>query len=372
MSLLDEDDQQQFIFSQEDKRAALDSLLQTINTQKEDNVRAQLVIRRKHDKPIVLREVLAKIVNCVNKFKEVGDIITQYDPGHAALPWAAVRLLLQAAASEQQIYNSMMEGLEHVADVIARYAWIETLYLHASSKMRKQLQGAILGLYLAVLEFLAKARCYYSKRTYQRILKSLVPFEEQAVQNYLRTISEEEEKVNEIARLIDSQCLREISKTMEGGFSSLLDRVGGVSQQLAELQVDLSKQKPPSEVERDDLMKWIDATSAYEDYVEVKQARHEDTCDWILQREEFRNWVGPDSSSQAARLLWLHGKLGTGKTLLSGRITEYLLQDQSRLFAYFFCFYGNELKRRCNNIVKSWVYQVVKQDVGACSAAIAI
>lgn len=73
MSLLDEDDQQQF---QEDKRAALDSLLQTINTQKEDNVRAQLVIRRKHDEPIVLREVLAKIVNCVNKFKEVGDIIT--------------------------------------------------------------------------------------------------------------------------------------------------------------------------------------------------------------------------------------------------------------------------------------------------------
>jgi hypothetical protein len=31
----------------------------------------------------------------VEKFKEVGDMIVQYDPGHAALPGAGVRLLLQ-------------------------------------------------------------------------------------------------------------------------------------------------------------------------------------------------------------------------------------------------------------------------------------
>ena len=31
----------------------------------------------------------------MNKFKEVGDIAVQYDPGHAALPWAAIRFFLQ-------------------------------------------------------------------------------------------------------------------------------------------------------------------------------------------------------------------------------------------------------------------------------------
>lgn len=31
----------------------------------------------------------------VNKFKEVVDVAIQYDPVHAALPWAAVRFLLQ-------------------------------------------------------------------------------------------------------------------------------------------------------------------------------------------------------------------------------------------------------------------------------------
>ena len=35
------------------------------------------------------------IISCVNKLKEIGDIAVQYDAGHAALPWAAIRLVLQ-------------------------------------------------------------------------------------------------------------------------------------------------------------------------------------------------------------------------------------------------------------------------------------
>ena len=330
------------------------------------------MIQRKRGKPIVLREVLAKIVSCVNKFKEVGDIITQYDPAHAALPWAAVRLILQAAVSEQQIYDSMLEGLEHVADVIARYAWVETLYLHASSKMRLQLQDSIVKLYIAILEFLAKARRYYSKHTYQRVLKSLVQVDEQAVQKYIRAIAEKEEKVNNIARLVDAQYLREISKTMEGGFSSLLSRVDRISRQVAELQVESGKPKPPTDEEKKDMLKWLDPVSTFDDFHTAKTARQIGTCDWILRREEFQDWLNPEESSGVAKILWLHGKPGTGKTILSARIAEYLLGDRSRLFAFFFCFYGNDLKRDCNSIIKAWIAQIVKQDFDACNIALAV
>ena len=198
-----------------------------------------------------------------------------------------------------------------------------------------------------------KARRYYSKRTYQRVLKSLVQIDEQAVQKYLRAIADEEEKVNKIAQLVDAQYLREISKTMEGGFSSLLDRMGGVSQQIAELKLDLSKQKPPMEVEKEDMLKWLYATSTYEDYHTAKAASQHNTCNWILQRAEFRDWLDQDQSPRAAKVLWLHGKHGTGKTILSARIAQELHEDQTKLFAFFFCFYGNEQKRCCSSIVNS-------------------
>lgn len=44
---------------------------------------------------VVLRDVFAKIAAWIEKFVEVGDIAVQYDPSHAALPWALVRFLLK-------------------------------------------------------------------------------------------------------------------------------------------------------------------------------------------------------------------------------------------------------------------------------------
>lgn len=46
-------------------------------------------------KKIVLREVADKLLAWVEKFKQIGDIVAQYDPVHASLPWAGFRFLLQ-------------------------------------------------------------------------------------------------------------------------------------------------------------------------------------------------------------------------------------------------------------------------------------
>ena len=42
-----------------------------------------------------LRDQADKIISWLAKFKEIGDIAIQKDPGHAALPWAGIRFLLQ-------------------------------------------------------------------------------------------------------------------------------------------------------------------------------------------------------------------------------------------------------------------------------------
>jgi ankyrin repeat domain-containing protein 50 len=44
---------------------------------------------------VILRDVALKIIFWLQKFKEVGDIAANFDPVHAALPWAAFRFLLQ-------------------------------------------------------------------------------------------------------------------------------------------------------------------------------------------------------------------------------------------------------------------------------------
>jgi hypothetical protein len=50
---------------------------------------------KKGNKEVIIRDKLEKVVKWVDKFKEVGDNAIQYDPAHAALPWACVRFFLQ-------------------------------------------------------------------------------------------------------------------------------------------------------------------------------------------------------------------------------------------------------------------------------------
>jgi hypothetical protein len=48
---------------------------------------------------LVLRDVGMKILQWVDGFKEIGDIAAQFDPVHAALPWALFKFLLQVGSN---------------------------------------------------------------------------------------------------------------------------------------------------------------------------------------------------------------------------------------------------------------------------------
>lgn len=44
---------------------------------------------------MILRDIFDKLIKWIDIFKQVGDAAVQYDPVHAALPWAGIRFVLQ-------------------------------------------------------------------------------------------------------------------------------------------------------------------------------------------------------------------------------------------------------------------------------------
>lgn len=44
---------------------------------------------------IILRDIAMKIIGWLRAFQQVGDVVAEADPTHAALPWAIIKLLLQ-------------------------------------------------------------------------------------------------------------------------------------------------------------------------------------------------------------------------------------------------------------------------------------
>ena len=78
-----------------DKLSTLLQLEQEADEARKKCDERRLSYKRNNGEKVILRDVLGKVVKWICMFKEVGDTVIQYGPAHAALPWAAVRFLLQ-------------------------------------------------------------------------------------------------------------------------------------------------------------------------------------------------------------------------------------------------------------------------------------
>ena len=155
----------------------LDELLSDVKSRIQECKQRQWTVKR-----IVLRDVFTKIAKWIEKFIDVGDVAVQYDPGHAALPWAAVRFLLTVCTVRDLIKRSMLtsfkvsvqdivqyalvvEGTERVANIVTRYRIIERLYLVKQHETATQLEKHITEIYALILKFLVKAGKFYLSNT---------------------------------------------------------------------------------------------------------------------------------------------------------------------------------------------------------------
>ena len=116
------------------------------------------------------------------------------------------------------------------------------------------------------------------------------------------------------------------------------------------------------------LEKWLKAFYTDDEYDHSLRSRLEGTCDWFLQREQFQTWMATHAASEA-RILWIHGPPGFGKTILTARLIHHLRQIPSLHIASFFCKSETDAGRHPTAIVRSWVAQLINEDLAALEAA---
>ena len=115
-------------------------------------------------KELVIRDICAKIAAHIKKFLAVVDVAVQFDPVHAALPWAGVRFLLQLTFNGFEIFGDIVEGLEKATRLIAQCGILETLVARrgsGSTDAQMHVEEEIVKSYVVVLNFLCKAKKHY-------------------------------------------------------------------------------------------------------------------------------------------------------------------------------------------------------------------
>lgn len=288
---------------------------------------------------VIIRDVLDKIAIWVNKFKEVGDVVMQYDPLHAALPWAGIRFLLQASVNDIETFTIMAERLEIVARLTARYSIFEAVYLPPDrgllSTVQAKLLDALALLYADCLKHLMDIGKYYDRSTKGRITQSIFGSSpENSSSSRLQSIATKEEEVEKLGQIIQTERTMQLNsaitkledrsqqsfQSLEALLQSLTAPVLRLSDPLTLLQDTLQDE----EIRK--FLLWLSGHNYRQYHESTYKEIVPNTCQWIFSRNEYQEW----QRSSVCSILWLHGMPGCGKTkLTSSVIQQHLDQTQN-------------------------------------------
>ncbi|KAJ5332998.1 ankyrin-2 [Penicillium brevicompactum] len=111
---------------------------------------------------------------------------------------------------------------------------------------------------------------------------------------------------------------------------------------------------------RRDVEKWLMGRHPPNElFSDFTDKRLDGTCEWILTEDSFINWSSSRISAvNAARLLWINGPAGVGKSTLCARLIKHLSDKTEEPIAHFF--FSSDFETRADPFVaiRSWISQM--------------
>ncbi|KAN0142132.1 Ankyrin repeat-containing domain protein [Lactarius tabidus] len=143
---------------------------------------------------------------------------------------------------------------------------------------------------------------------------------------------------------------------MKDDMGEMKDVMGEIKDDMGEIKDDVVGIKW-NQIEQD-VRKWFSPPDPSVNYNAACEAYQKGTAAWFLQGTIFKEWELIDS------LLWIHGKPGSGKSILSSAIIKHVmsLRDASHAsLAYFFFDFRDKEKQSVRNFLTSLLIQLSSQ-----------
>ncbi|KAH8588709.1 hypothetical protein B0O99DRAFT_693149 [Bisporella sp. PMI_857] len=116
------------------------------------------------------------------------------------------------------------------------------------------------------------------------------------------------------------------------------------------------------------VLSWLSPYQHEEKQIDVSSKRSARSGYWLLENNQFKDWL--QSSSQSP-FLWCHGKPGAGKTVMTSLVIDHIYENSATAncgLAYFYCDYREKDIQSPMYILSSILKQLVALDLSSGAA----
>lgn len=252
-----------------------------------------------------------------------------------------------------------LKSIEKSSLIISRYSKTENLYINTQDATPDEgFESRLIHLYIQIIEYQIALVAFFKRSSFGRLLRAIPGLDN--FNQLLEKIEVADKECRGSIQVHDSQMILKMSNSID----DLLAR-------------NLWQDKLA-------ILDWISETSpSYRHNYLLENAKMGETYakagEWLFKHRSYVEWRDTDQTSgpaSAARCLWLHGPVGTGKSAVTARVIESLLENSAEVgdeaIAYFYCFKGESGYVQSDpeivlcSILRQLAWSVDGQEIATC------
>ncbi|KAF4935424.1 putative ankyrin repeat protein [Colletotrichum fructicola] len=292
------------------------------------------------------------------------DFVTKALSGNptASIAWGGVSLLLPLFLNPLEQASSLAKGLEHISSLIVRSSMWEDLYVrryepatwNTLPESHAEYRRALEMLYREVLRFQIVCYGYYSHKSAARL--ALDNVRHHGWDELLEKIKYQETEFDKMSHNWRDKVYNEEWEKAETRHQEAMGQWRTIGTDVSELR------KQVKEIQKDEkrknMLEWLWEGDISVQYRAAREKYSKGICEWLVQEGEgFKLWERDPKS-----FLWLNGKAGSGKSILSSSVIKYLKdqyeQNPETALAYYFFSFGNLEQQKVSAMLSSLVRQL--------------
>ena len=278
------------------------------------------------------------------------------DVPYAPIVMAGIGLLLPLLTGPFTADSENHQGILYVTSQIRYYIKMETLMLPSclDAGIKTELKERVKCFYKLVIGFQVQSVMRWDRSPLQDYLKSVVDSDDWGTQ--LSMIKEAEQTLRDSFQDAASwtsvqklDTIKQEAQESRKALDAIADQTREISQHMSNAEHRrcreiLKATNPPHDKERIE---------------EFKGGLLKDSYHWIVQHEDFKQWM----AAKSGQLLWIKGDAGKGKTMLLCGIIDELSQmaKSGANIAYFFCQDNTEGLNNSAAVLRGLIWMLVKQ-----------
>ncbi|KAL6695652.1 ankyrin repeat-containing domain protein [Trichoderma pleuroticola] len=258
---------------------------------------------------------------------------------------------------------SLLKGLENITSLIVQSRMREELYyrrykscdsISGSEMVHDDYKRTLEAQYREILRFQMTSYCYYANNGAFRLGLDIVKWNDW--DTLMDKVHEKNQVFTQVSEIWRDMQYDEECATAESRHHEIMKNWGTTNISISSLQKVI--QDANAQDSRQDLLRWLSDADPTAFYNANRDMHENGTGEWLLQESpEFRAWKHNSSS-----FLWIHGKAGCGKSVLSSTVIKHLearcIPSPTAAVAYFYFSFTLPTEQNVNAMLSSLIKQI--------------